>query len=215
MGTWAVALHAPCKPSRSWRSLLACPTAPPHHRSPAHAQTHRKSNAPAKSYIHTQVCQDIHILAWVQACTWRHVSLQKVSVHTYLKKMYSNKQTHTHTHTHTDTRTCPLATLLVHRATGRLCSIPLKVLWAVISKTIPWMAALIENNEGHIEHMVAVVSPFPPSSLLFSPSLTLSLSPTPPDKRFSQTLPLPSKDLCGEWKKKGHRQSCSRFLLTS
>lgn len=34
-----------------------------------------------------------------------------------------------------------------------------KVLWTVISKTIPWMTALIENNEGHIEHMVAVVSP--------------------------------------------------------
>ena len=72
---------------------------------------------------------------------------------------------------------CLFATLLVHSATGRLCSIPLKVLWAVISKTIPWMAALIENNEGHIEHMVAVVSPFPPSFLLLSLSLSLYVFP--------------------------------------
>lgn len=60
------------------------------------------------------------------------------------------------------------------------------------------MAALIENNEGHIEHMVAVVSPFPPSSLLLS---LFSLFPTPPDKGFSQTLPRQSKDLCGKYKK--------------
>lgn len=79
-----------------------------------------------------------------------------------------------------------LATLLVHRATGRLCSIPLKVLWAVISKTIPWMAALIENNEGHIEHMVAVVSPFPPSSL--SLLLCLPLSPQLPQTKGSVKL---------------------------
>lgn len=55
------------------------------------------------------------------------------------------------------------------------CALPLKVLWAVISKTIPWMAALIENNEGHIEHMVAVVSLFSPF-LSLSQTLSLSLS---------------------------------------
>ncbi|MEQ2162690.1 hypothetical protein GOODEAATRI_022396 [Goodea atripinnis] len=49
------------------------------------------------------------------------------------------------------------------------------------------MAALIENNEGHIEHMVAVLLPFPPSSLL--PSLCFCLSQTCTDKRFCQTLP--------------------------
>ena len=50
------------------------------------------------------------------------------------------------------------------------------MLWAVISKTIPWMAALIENNEGHIEHMVAVVSPFPPFFFFhFHISMILSL----------------------------------------
>lgn len=81
--------------------------------------------------------------------------------------------THAYTHKHVSTCTRPFATLLVHRATRRLCTIPLKVLWAVISKTIPWMAALIENNEGHIEHMVAVVSPFPPSSLLHFVCLSL------------------------------------------
>lgn len=56
-------------------------------------------------------------------------------------------------------------------------AVPLKVLWAVISKTIPWMAALIENNEGHIEHMVAVVSLSPPSSSLLLLSPPLSPSP--------------------------------------
>ena len=40
------------------------------------------------------------------------------------------------------------------------------------------MAALIENNEGHIEHMVAVVSPFPSY------------------KGFSQTLSLPKPKIC-------------------
>lgn len=76
------------------------------------------------------------------------------------------------------------STQLVHRTSGRLSSIPVKVLWAVISKTIPWMAALIENNEGHIEHMVAVVSPpcFPPPLRLFSPALTLCLSLFPQTK---------------------------------
>ena len=190
-----------------------------------HTQTHTKSKGPAKSYIQTSVQEYPHTStgAGMHATTCKFTEgvrahlleedvLKQTKTHTHT---HTHTHAHTHTHTHVDTRTCPLATLLVHRATGRLCSIPLKVLWAVISKTIPWMAALIENNEGHIEHMVAVVSPFPPSSLLFSPSLTLSLSPTPPDKRFSQTLPLPSKDLCGEWKKKGHRQSCSLFLLTS
>lgn len=44
---------------------------------------------------------------------------------------------------------------------GTRTPFPPKVLWTVISKTIAWMAALIENNEGHIEHMVAVVSPYP------------------------------------------------------
>lgn len=39
------------------------------------------------------------------------------------------------------------------------------------------MAALIENNEGHIEHMVAVVSPFPPSSLFFFSPLSHFVSP--------------------------------------
>lgn len=87
--------------------------------------------------------------------------------------------------------------MLVHRATGRLYCFPIKELWAVISKTIPWMAALIENNEGHIEHMVAVVSPFP--LLLFSLSLTHTSSPslslTLLDKRFTQTLAQPDEDL--------------------
>lgn len=110
-------------------------------------------------------------------------------------------KTQTNIHTHECvTRLLPLATLLVHRTTGRLCSIPVKVLWTVISKTIPWMAALIENNEGHIEHMVAVAPPLSPSSLLFSLSLGVYLSS--PDKRFSQTLPPPSKDLCGKSKKR-------------
>lgn len=85
---------------------------------------------------------------------------------------------HKHAHLKMGTRT--LITLSIHCATGRLHSIPLKVLWAVISKTIPWMAALIENNEGHIEHMVAVVSPFP---LLLSFSLSLTLSLTPPKQK--------------------------------
>lgn len=60
------------------------------------------------------------------------------------------------------------------------------------------MAALIENNEGHIEHMVAVVSPFPPSSrFFFLSSLTLCLpgSPRlPQTKGFGRTLPEPGKD---------------------
>ena len=110
------------------------------------------------------------------------------------------KLTHTQTHTvkYMKARTRPLATPLSHRATGRLCSIPLKVLWAVISKTIPWMAALIENNEGHIEHMVAVVSPFPPSSLLFSLplSLCMSLSPQLPQTKGSGKLCLSQAKIC-------------------
>lgn len=91
--------------------------------------------------------------------------------------------------------------MLVHRATIRLYCFPLKELWAVISKTIPWMAALIENNEGHIEHMVAVVSPFPLSPFFSFLSLSLthisspSLSLTLLDKRFTQTLAQPDKDL--------------------
>lgn len=106
----------------------------------------------------------------IQRCTYRSMpwqwalSLQKMSMRTYLWTHKHNAQVH-----------LPPCSP-VHRAIGRLCSIPLKVLWAVISKTIPWMAALIENNEGHIEHMVAVESPFPPSSLLFSLSLCVSLS---------------------------------------
>lgn len=140
-----------------------------------------------------------------------HVSLQKVSVHIYLRK---KEVTHTDTHT---CRQCTrlLANLLVHCATGRLCSIPLKVLWAVISKTIPWMAALIENNEGHIEHMVAVVSPFPPSSLFFSLSLShfvsLSLPNSPRQKVQSNFARLWQRCV----KKKGRCQSCPFFLLTS
>ena len=73
---------------------------------------------------------------------------------------HTHTLTHTHTHSHTHTR--ELGALAVRGARGGL-----KVLWAVISKTIPWMAALIENNEGHIEHMVAVVSPFPPFFFFF------------------------------------------------
>lgn len=78
------------------------------------------------------------------------------------------------------------------------CALPLKVLWAVISKTIPWMAALIENNEGHIEHMVAVVSLFSPFlslSQTVSLSLSLFISRTPLDKGFAQTLPRRGEDL--------------------
>lgn len=116
----------------------------------------------------------------------RSVRIQEVFVHPGEPKL-TDAATHTRGHARTPRSPPPL----VHRVTGRLCSIPLKVLWAVISKTIPWMAALIENNEGHIEHMVAVVSPFPPSSLSL-------LNSTPPDKRFSQTLPAPTKDLCGK-----------------
>lgn len=68
--------------------------------------------------------------------------------------------------------------------TVRRRATPPKVLWAVISETIPRLAALIENNEGHIEHMVAVVSPFPPSSSLFFP-------PWPPSSSSALTLCLP------------------------
>lgn len=85
-----------------------------------------------------------------------------------------------HMHTHTQTSLGLFATPLEHCTIRELCSIPQKVLWAFISKTIPWMAALIENNEGHIEHMVAVVSPFPPSSLLLS--LFLSFPDCPRQK---------------------------------
>ncbi len=52
---------------------------------------------------------------------------------------------------------------LILRSGEGCAAFPPKVLWTVISKTIAWMAALIENNEGHIEHMVAVVSPCPVS----------------------------------------------------
>lgn len=52
---------------------------------------------------------------------------------------------------------------LILRSGEGCAALPPKVLWTVISKTIAWMAALIENNEGHIEHMVAVVSPCPVS----------------------------------------------------
>ncbi len=62
---------------------------------------------------------------------------------------------------------------LILRSGKRCAALPAKVLWTVISKTIAWMAALIENNEGHIEHMVAVVSPCPIS---------------PQKKSFSQNL---------------------------
>lgn len=78
-------------------------------------------------------------------------------------------------------------------------AVPLKVLWAVISKTIPWMAALIENNEGHIEHMVAVVSLSPPLHLSFS---CLPLSPLPPEKRFCQTLPNKDRGVASRGKKR-------------
>lgn len=54
----------------------------------------------------------------------------------------------------------PGSILILRSGEGRSAHPP-KVLWTVISKTIAWMAALIENNEGHIEHMVAVVSPAP------------------------------------------------------
>lgn len=113
----------------------------------------------------------------------------------------------------------PLDTLLVHRATGRLCSILLKVLWAVISKTIPWLAALIENNEGHIEHMVAVVSPFPPSFLLFSLALIhtcvcVSRSPKLPQTKGSVKLcHSQAKNISGNWK--GGRTFSKLFFFSS
>lgn len=158
-----MALNTPCKASRSWQSLPPCP---PFHRS--------------------LIYSNYSVNTYEQGCTISVCMLTKTT------KGASAYLLEKHKSTHTLYCTRLLTTLLVHRATGRLCSIPLKVLWAVISKTIPWMAALIENNEGHIEHMVAVVSPFPPSSLLLSLSLSLFLSP---DKRFRQTLPQQSKDL--------------------
>lgn len=62
------------------------------------------------------------------------------------------------------------------------------------------MAALIENNEGHIEHMVAVVSPFPPSSLFFSLTLCLPLSPQLPQTKGSVKLCLSQAKICGKRK---------------
>lgn len=134
-----------------------------------------------------------------------------------VKIIFLHRKIRTNTHRHTQTylqadvhvpRSPPISSIVL---TVRRRATPPKVLWAVISETIPRMAALIENNEGHIEHMVAVVSPFPPSSSLFFPPLapllllrphTLSPLPPPhspthppthqptrPDKSFSQTLP--------------------------
>lgn len=179
----------PCKPSRSWQSLPACPP----HLAVGPSNTHREPEAHSEC---ARMGKDVrvHTRQWAHACKLRP---QETSLHTFF--FFARRRAR-----------LLLATLLVHRATGRLCTIPLKVLWAVISKTIPWMAALIENNEGHIEHMVAVVSPFPPSSLLLSPSLSL---PTPPDKRFSQTSPQQSKDLCGECKRE--RTSSKLFPFPS
>lgn len=89
------------------------------------------------------------------------------------------------------------------------CALPLKVLWAVISKTIPWMAALIENNEGHIEHMVAVVSPFSPFlSLAHTYSVSLSLPNSPTQKVRSNFAPVRWRSM----KTKGRCQSCSFFF---
>lgn len=78
-------------------------------------------------------------------------------------------------------------------------AIPLKVLRAVISKTIAWMAALIENNEGHIEHMVAVVSP----------------RPRPLSQKLQSNLVSPCK-ICAQIKKKGDSEItvCRVFQVT-
>lgn len=122
---------------------------------------------------------------------------------------------HTHTRTYVDTHapnSHPARPAQLEDGVPFLA----KVLWAVISKTIPWMAALIENNEGHIEHMVAVVSPFPPSSLFFffpllSHTLSPRLSTTPPDKRVQSNFAR-AWQRCAT--KKGRCQSCcSHFFF--
>lgn len=71
---------------------------------------------------------------------------------------------------------------------GTRTPLPPKVLWTVISKTIAWMAALIENNEGHIEHMVAVVSPYPISPTKKKKVLQSKLGQTKKKKKTTQKV---------------------------
>lgn len=101
LGTWAVALHTPCKPSRSWRSLPACPPAPPRHRPLTHAQTHtlaQNQKPTQKSHIHTYTRTRMHIFIYKHECMHARYGMQVyrrcLSILTWLRQTLS--RTHTH-----------------------------------------------------------------------------------------------------------------------
>lgn len=89
----------PCTPPVSLPEAgKACLIAQPPHLatgpSHMHKHTHKIKNLLTISYTCTRA--KMHIFIWVYACTLQHISLQKVSVHTYLR---TNSD---HTHTHVD-----------------------------------------------------------------------------------------------------------------
>lgn len=131
------------------------PPPPPHHH-PMH--THQSKALP--EYEHFKI-SNAHVKTEYLLLT---VCTVKISFNV------ENTQAHTQTHTHT-----PQVHLPPNLSIMPLCFFIFFLwrCWAVISKTTARMAALIENNEGHIEHMVGVVSP-PPPPLSF---LLLSLCP--------------------------------------